>query len=151
MGIPILWKDGLYIVFVFCLLLFLPVFQQFCQIPYYHIWESHTWASIVWIINHNTIWHHISGLTYFEVMLVAWWHQVIKSQPILIYHHLDHQEKLGVQYGSVAHFTNSFSITIQMWQQGSWEAVLCDAPKILAILDHFYHPELLRNWTEARS
>ena len=25
-------------------------------------------------------------------------------------------------------------------QQGSWQAVLSDAPKILAILDHFYHP-----------
>ena len=36
-------------------------------------------------------------------------------------------------------------------QQGSWEAVLCDAPKILAILDHFYHPELLQNSTEVRS
>ena len=34
---------------------------------------------------------------------------------------------------------------------GSWQAVLCDTPKILAILDHFYHPELLQNSTEVRS
>ena len=36
-------------------------------------------------------------------------------------------------------------------QQGSWQAVLWDAPKILAILDHFYHPELLLNSPEVRS
>ena len=35
-------------------------------------------------------------------------------------------------------------------QQGSWQAVLCDAPKNLAILDHFYHLELLQNSTEVQ-
>ena len=35
--------------------------------------------------------------------------------------------------------------------QCSWQAVLCDAPKVLAILDHFYDPELLQNSTEVRS
>ena len=41
--------------------------------------------------------------------------------------------------------------TLNKEWQCSWQAVLCDAPKVLAILDHFYDPELLQNSTEARS
>ena len=44
---------------------------------------------------------------------------------------------------------NSMFVTLE--QQGRWQAVLCDAPKISAILDHFYHPELLQNSTAVRS
>ena len=45
--------------------------------------------------------------------------------------------------------TNSMCVTLE--QQGSWQTVLYDAPKIFAILDHFYHPELLQNSTAVRS